>query len=70
MKTINDDLSGFFSQGGWTFLEADGNDGEQPGAAEDSDIEEDDYNPEEEESGEEGKARTLFENVSSGVSNV
>ena len=23
MKTITDDLSGFFTQGGWTFLESD-----------------------------------------------
>ena len=55
MKTITDDLGGFFAQGGWTFLEADSSDAEEQGTAEDSDIEEDDYNPEEEESGEEGR---------------
>ena len=54
MKTITDDLNGFFAQGGWTFLEADGEDG-KGGGDEDSDAEEDDYDPEEEESGEEGK---------------
>jgi nucleosome binding factor SPN SPT16 subunit len=55
MKTITDDLSGFFAQGGWTFLEADGNDGAEQGAVEDSDAEEDDYNPEQEESEEDGE---------------
>jgi len=53
MKTITDDLSGFFAQGGWTFLEADGSDPEQQGVAEDSDVGEEDYNPEEEEEGSE-----------------
>ena len=61
MKTITDDVDGFFVQGGWTFLEADGNDAEQPGASQDSDVEEDDYNPEEEDSGEEGRAGTSLE---------
>ena len=57
MKTITDDLSGFFAQGGWTFLEADSEDG-QEGGGEDSDAEEDDYDPEEEGSGEEGRFRS------------
>jgi nucleosome binding factor SPN SPT16 subunit len=54
MKTITDDLSGFFAQGGWTFLEADGDDAPEDGVVDESDIEEDDYNPEEEGSGEDG----------------
>lgn len=54
MKTITDDLSGFFVQGGWTFLEADGDEVPEDGVADESDIEEDDYNPEEEASAEEG----------------
>ncbi|CAF3511935.1 unnamed protein product [Rotaria sordida] len=54
MKTITDDLSGFFAQGGWTFLEADSNNTQEEGADNDSDMNEDDYNPEEEDSGEEG----------------
>jgi nucleosome binding factor SPN SPT16 subunit len=54
MKTITDDLSGFFTQGGWTFLESDSDGTPEEGVADDSDIEEDDYNPEAEESGEEG----------------
>jgi nucleosome binding factor SPN SPT16 subunit len=55
MKTITDDLNGFFAQGGWTFLEADSDDGRGGnGAGDDSDAEEEDYDPEEEESGEEG----------------
>lgn len=53
MKTINDDLNGFFAQGGWTFLETDGNEG-NAGDGDDSDGEEDDYDPEEDETGEEG----------------
>ncbi|CAF4420830.1 unnamed protein product, partial [Rotaria socialis] len=53
MKTITDDLSGFFVQGGWTFLESDG-DSAKEGIVEDSDIEEDDYNPDEDDSAEEG----------------
>lgn len=56
MKTITDDLNGFFAQGGWTFLGSDSdNEGEREGAGDDSDIEEDDYDPEEEDSGEEGR---------------
>jgi len=56
MKTITDDINGFFAQGGWTFLEADGDgEGEGEGAGEDSDAEEDDYDPEEDDSEEEGK---------------
>jgi nucleosome binding factor SPN SPT16 subunit len=58
MKTITDDLDGFFVQGGWTFLEADSegeNNGE--GGGDDSDVEEDDYDPDEDESGEEGKRK-------------
>ncbi len=61
MKTITDDLDGFFVQGGWTFLEADSegeNNGE--GGGDDSDVEEDDYDPDEDESGEEGKRRWLL----------
>ncbi len=55
MKTITDDLNGFFAQGGWTFLEADSEgEGEGQGGGDGSDVEEDDYDPEEEES-EEGK---------------
>lgn len=54
MKTITDDLSGFFAQGGWTFLEADPDEVQAEGAVDDSDIEEDDYNPDEEDSGEDG----------------
>lgn len=55
MKTITDDLSGFFAQGGWTFLEADTDaEGGGEGGDEDSDAEEDDYDPDEEESEEEG----------------
>jgi nucleosome binding factor SPN SPT16 subunit len=56
MKTITDDLGGFFAQGGWTFLEADSEgEGDGEGVGEDSDAEEDDYDPEEDESVEEGK---------------
>ena len=55
MKTITDDLGGFFAQGGWTFLESDGDEVQQGGGVVgDSDVEEDDYNPEEEISEEEG----------------
>lgn len=55
MKTITDDLSGFFAQGGWTFLESDtGTEGEG-GPDEDSDVEEDDYDPDEDDSEEEGR---------------
>jgi nucleosome binding factor SPN SPT16 subunit len=55
MKTITDDLSGFFAQGGWTFLESDSGETPEEGIADDSDVEEDDYNPEEEvDSAEEG----------------
>ena len=64
MKTITDDLSGFFAQGGWTFLEADGPEGEAKGVEEDSDAEEDDYNPEAEESGEEGKTKRNVVHIS------
>jgi nucleosome binding factor SPN SPT16 subunit len=53
MKTITDDLSGFFAQGGWGFLQTDSDDVQEEGVADDSDVEEEDYNPEEEESGEE-----------------
>ena len=53
MKTITDDLTGFFAQGGWAILEAEGDDAVEE-VGEDSDAEEDDYNPEEEGSGEEG----------------
>jgi len=51
MKTITDDLNGFFDQGGWTFLEADTDKEENGGDGEDTDAEEDDYDPEDEESG-------------------
>jgi len=56
MKTITDDLGGFFTQGGWTFLEADseGEGSGEGGGADDSDAEEDEYDPEEDESEEEG----------------
>ncbi len=54
MKTITDDLNGFFLNGGWTFLESESTDTPEEGAPEDSDMEEDDYNPEGEDSGEEG----------------
>jgi nucleosome binding factor SPN SPT16 subunit len=55
MKTITDDVHGFFSQGGWTFLELEGGgSGPEEGVAQDSDIDEDSYDPDEEESGEEG----------------
>ena len=54
MKTINDDLNGFFAQGGWTFLETDSNEGGDRDGGDDSDAEEDDYDPEEEETGDEG----------------
>ncbi len=59
MKTITDDLDGFFVQGGWTFLEADSEaEGNGEGGGEDdSDAGEDDYDPDEEESGEEGKKK-------------
>lgn len=60
MKTITDDFSGFFAQGGWTFLEADGSDPEEQGAAEDSDVGEEDYNPEEEEEGSEEEGEEFF----------
>ena len=54
MKTIMDDLAGFFSHGGWTFLEADNDDTLDEGTGEDSDMEEDDYNPEDDENAGEG----------------
>ncbi|CAF3015468.1 unnamed protein product [Rotaria socialis] len=55
MKTITDDLSGFFSQGGWTFLDAESDaEGEGGGGGEGSELEEDDYDPDEDESEEEG----------------
>jgi nucleosome binding factor SPN SPT16 subunit len=54
MKTITDDPNGFFAQGGWTFLESDSGDGPAEGVVGDSDVEEDDYNPEQEDSAEEG----------------
>ncbi|CAF0939912.1 unnamed protein product [Rotaria sordida] len=55
MKTITDDLSGFFTQGGWTFLESDSeNEGAGEGGGEGSDVDEDDYDPEEDGSEEEG----------------
>ena len=54
MKTITDDLEGFFAQGGWSFLEADSEGDGNGEGAHDSDVEEDDYDPEEEDSGEEG----------------
>ena len=53
MKTITDDLGGFFVQGGWTFLETDSDEG-QGGGADESDVGEDEYDPDEEDSGEEG----------------
>jgi nucleosome binding factor SPN SPT16 subunit len=59
MKTITDDLGGFFAQGGWSFLEAD-SEGEGEGGGggggggDDSDAEEDDYDPDEDDSAEEG----------------
>ncbi|CAF0785468.1 unnamed protein product [Adineta steineri] len=54
MKTIADDIGGFFGGGGWTFLETEGDEHqEHGGAVDDSDIEEEDYNPEEEEDGDE-----------------
>ncbi|CAF1184005.1 unnamed protein product [Adineta ricciae] len=54
MKTITDDLSGFFAQGGWTFLESDSSTEGAGGPDEDSDAEEDDYDPDEDDSEEEG----------------
>jgi nucleosome binding factor SPN SPT16 subunit len=54
MKTILDDLSGFFANGGWIFLETDGDETQGQGVGEDSDAEEDDYNPEEDDGDEEG----------------
>jgi nucleosome binding factor SPN SPT16 subunit len=58
MKTITDDLGGFFAQGGWTFLQSDSGDEQGGGGgAEDSDVEGDEYDPDEEESGEEGKRK-------------
>jgi nucleosome binding factor SPN SPT16 subunit len=60
MKTIMDDLAGFFAQGGWTFLEADtGGEGGGEGAGDDSDAEADEYDPDEEESGEEGMMKYI-----------
>lgn len=60
MKTITDDLNGFFAQGGWSFLEAE-SDHEADGEGGDhSDAEEDDYDPEEEESEEEGIIQCLL----------
>lgn len=52
MKTITDDLNGFFAQGGWKFIGTD-SEGEGEGAGDGSDEEEDDYDPDEEDSGEE-----------------
>lgn len=54
MKTITDDVPGFFEHGGWTFLETDGDEATGEGVVEDSDMEEDDYNPDEDDSEEEG----------------
>ena len=54
MKTITDDLSGFFANGGWTFLEVE-SDGEGEGdGGDESEGEEDDYEPEDDESDEGG----------------
>lgn len=53
MKTINDDLKGFFETGGWSFLEADSDENEAEGGeagSEDSDAEDDVYEPSESES--------------------
>jgi len=56
MKTITDDLAGFFAQGGWSFLQTDSEtEGNGEGGGEDSDAEEDEYDPSEEESEGEGK---------------
>ncbi len=68
MKTITDDLGGFFTQGGWTFLGADSEgegDGEGGGGGggDNSDEAEDDYDPDEEASEEEGKKNYLWENI-------
>lgn len=57
MKTITDDLEGFFAQGGWTFLEADSEGEGDAEGADDSDVEEDDYDPEEDDSAEEGNGQ-------------
>jgi nucleosome binding factor SPN SPT16 subunit len=54
MKTITDDTSGFFSQGGWTFLESESDIVLEEGVVNDSDIEEEDYNPDGDDSAEEG----------------
>lgn len=54
MKTITDDTNGFFVQGGWTFLETDGDGTREEGVVDDSDVEEDDYNPDEDDSAEDG----------------
>lgn len=54
MKTITDDLPGFFENGGWSFLGSDSDDVAENPDGEDSDEEEEDYNPEEDDSGEEG----------------
>ena len=57
MKTITDDLEGFFAQGGWTFLEADSEaeGGGRGGGVDGSDVDEDDYDPDADDSEEEGR---------------
>jgi nucleosome binding factor SPN SPT16 subunit len=60
MKTITDDLGGFFTQGGWTFLGVDSEgEGDGEGGGDNSDEAEDDYDPDEEASEEEGKKNYL-----------
>lgn len=44
MKTITDDPVGFFENGGWTFLDPE-SDGEEAGADDSDDEEDDPYEP-------------------------
>ena len=55
MKTITDDLESFFEYGGWTFLEAEGDETQNEDGTNDSDAEEEDYDPDGDESVDEGK---------------
>ncbi|XP_073431589.1 FACT complex subunit SPT16 isoform X1 [Dendrobates tinctorius] len=49
MKTIVDDPEGFFEQGGWIFLEPDGEGSDAEAAGSESEVEDETFNPSEEE---------------------
>ncbi|XP_072271276.1 FACT complex subunit SPT16 [Pyxicephalus adspersus] len=49
MKTIVDDPEGFFEQGGWSFLEPEGEGSDAAGEGSESEVEDETFNPSEEE---------------------